>query len=235
MAGPDLLVQSILVACVAAIGASIGSFLNVCIYRIPIGLTVTQPRRSFCPSCRTQIRATDNIPVVSWLLLRGRCRSCHAPIPVWYFLVELFAGAGAGLAYLKSGLLGAALFLAVYSLLAYALRTRRTGHGIGAVFLSALAALVASLIFQRQPDLLSHFWKIAIGGLGGLLMIRAGYPETKQAFGVVIFLAALAGGWLGSLLAGGCLLVLRGRSFKTIPDVEDAIAIAFVSLGPLLS
>ena len=61
MIGSDLLFQSIELACVAAIGASIGSFLNVCIYRIPIGLTVVQPKRSFCPSCHTQVKAIDNL------------------------------------------------------------------------------------------------------------------------------------------------------------------------------
>ena len=82
MIGPDVLIQGLWLVCVAAIGASIGSFLNVCIYRIPIGLSVVQPKRSFCPSCRAQIKAIDNVPVISWLLLRGRCRACHVPIPV---------------------------------------------------------------------------------------------------------------------------------------------------------
>ncbi len=150
MIGPDLLFQGLLLACVAATGASIGSFLNVCIYRIPIGLSVVQPKRSFCPSCRTQIKAIDNIPVINWLLLRGRCRACHVPIPVWYFLIELFAGIGSGLAYLKSGLLGAALFLIVYSLLTYALRTARAGHSTKPRLLVLLILLAGVLYLQDR-------------------------------------------------------------------------------------
>ncbi len=74
-------------------GASIGSFLNVCIYRLPrTGLSVSRPRRSFCPTCGTAIQAKDNVPLVSWLRLGGRCRACRAPISSRYFLVELFTG-----------------------------------------------------------------------------------------------------------------------------------------------
>jgi len=71
-----------------ALSACAGSFLNVVIYRLPRGQSVTFPRRSFCPACGRGIRAWDNIPVVSWLLLRGRCRDCHAPISLRYPLVE---------------------------------------------------------------------------------------------------------------------------------------------------
>jgi leader peptidase (prepilin peptidase)/N-methyltransferase len=69
-------------------GALIGSFLNVCISRLPAGLSVVRPR-SRCPKCETPIAWFDNIPVISWLLLRGRCRSCRASISIAYPLVEL--------------------------------------------------------------------------------------------------------------------------------------------------
>lgn len=70
----------------AIFGLVIGSFLNVVIYRIPARRTLMG--RSHCPRCDTQIRALDNIPVLSWLILRGRCRNCHQPISVRYPLVE---------------------------------------------------------------------------------------------------------------------------------------------------
>ena len=70
-----------------AFGAVLGSFLNVCVYRIPAGESIVHPR-SRCPSCKQPIAWRDNIPIVSWLVLRGRCRWCLKPISVQYPLVE---------------------------------------------------------------------------------------------------------------------------------------------------
>jgi leader peptidase (prepilin peptidase)/N-methyltransferase len=72
-------------------GLLIGSFLNVCIHRWPRDLSVVSPR-SRCPACERQIAAYDNIPVISWLLLRARCRHCAAPIHWRYPLVEILTG-----------------------------------------------------------------------------------------------------------------------------------------------
>ena len=73
------------------LGLAIGSFLNVVIWRVPRKLSVVRPP-SHCPQCETPIRPSDNVPVLSWLLLRGKCRHCGKPIPVRYPLVE--AGCG---------------------------------------------------------------------------------------------------------------------------------------------
>ena len=85
------------------LGLAVGSFLNVVIYRVPRQESVVSPR-SACPSCGAPIAGRDNIPVASWLLLKGRCRACEAPISRRYPLVELataalFAGAGARLGF----------------------------------------------------------------------------------------------------------------------------------------
>jgi leader peptidase (prepilin peptidase) / N-methyltransferase len=72
-------------------GLVFGSFLNVVIYRVPRGQSVVKPR-SACPNCGTQIRSYDNIPVLSWVLLRGRCRDCGHPISARYAIVELLCG-----------------------------------------------------------------------------------------------------------------------------------------------
>jgi len=73
-------------------GLVLGSFANVPIHRWPAGGTVSEPKRSSCPNCGTQIRAVDNIPVISWFLLRGRCRECDAPISPRYLVVEIITG-----------------------------------------------------------------------------------------------------------------------------------------------
>ena len=83
---------ALLVIAAALYGTAIGSFLNVVIYRVPAGKSIVRPP-SACPSCGHQITARDNIPVVSWLLLRGKCRNCAAPISARYPLVELLTGA----------------------------------------------------------------------------------------------------------------------------------------------
>jgi leader peptidase (prepilin peptidase) / N-methyltransferase len=72
-------------------GLAFGSFLNVCIYRLPMGLSVVRPR-SACPNCKRQIAFYDNLPVLSWLILRGRCRHCKCPISPQYLLIELLTG-----------------------------------------------------------------------------------------------------------------------------------------------
>jgi leader peptidase (prepilin peptidase)/N-methyltransferase len=73
-------------------GLAFGSFLNVCIYRLPLDLSVVLPG-SACPRCKRPIAFYDNIPVISWLLLRGRCRNCKAKISPRYLFVELLTGA----------------------------------------------------------------------------------------------------------------------------------------------
>ena len=71
------------------LGAVVGSFLNVCIYRMPLDLSVNEPRRSFCPACKKQLKWHQNIPLLSWLFLRGRCANCGSRIAFRYFVVEL--------------------------------------------------------------------------------------------------------------------------------------------------
>jgi leader peptidase (prepilin peptidase)/N-methyltransferase len=76
----------------ALAGLAVGSFLNVVAYRLPLGLSLVHPR-SRCPGCETPVRPYDNVPVLSWVVLRGRCRSCAEPISARYPIVELTTGA----------------------------------------------------------------------------------------------------------------------------------------------
>jgi leader peptidase (prepilin peptidase)/N-methyltransferase len=97
---------------VFAVGACMGSFLNVCIGRWPEGLSVVKPR-SRCPKCGHQIKATENIPIVSWLLLRGRCSGCGERISIQYPIVELLVGLLWLAAFLQFGLSFSAFRVAV--------------------------------------------------------------------------------------------------------------------------
>src|SRR5687768_4200286 len=88
MIASDLpLVTGLIVGFTALLGLLVGSFLNVVIYRVPAGKSIVSPP-SACPSCGEQIRPRDNIPVLSWLMLRGKCRTCGLPISPRYPLVE---------------------------------------------------------------------------------------------------------------------------------------------------
>jgi leader peptidase (prepilin peptidase) / N-methyltransferase len=97
---PNLSVMSPLIA---IFGAVVGSFLNVCIARIPNGESIVYPT-SHCPKCRARIAVYDNIPLISYLMLHGRCRSCLEPISSRYFFVELLMGLFAAALYYRVGL-----------------------------------------------------------------------------------------------------------------------------------
>lgn len=90
----ELMPTGLLVGLVGFLGLLVGSFLNVVVHRVPAGLSVVNPP-SACPGCRNELRKRDNVPVLSWLLLRGKCRDCAMPISARYPLVE----AGTGVAF----------------------------------------------------------------------------------------------------------------------------------------
>jgi leader peptidase (prepilin peptidase) / N-methyltransferase len=85
-------VQYLFAAASFCFGSLIGSFLNVCIYRIPRNISVASPARPFCPNCQSTIPGYQNIPILSWVLLRGKCAACHAPISSRYLIVEALTG-----------------------------------------------------------------------------------------------------------------------------------------------
>ncbi|HUC30289.1 MAG TPA: prepilin peptidase [Candidatus Acidoferrum sp.] len=82
----------VITSAIFVLGLAFGSFLNVCIYRLPRGISVVTPR-SACPNCKHGIAIYDNIPVLSWLILGGRCRSCKSRISARYVMIELLTGA----------------------------------------------------------------------------------------------------------------------------------------------
>jgi prepilin signal peptidase PulO-like enzyme (type II secretory pathway) len=232
----ETFIHLILLMTCAAIGASVGSFLNVCIYRIPIGLTVTQPRRSFCPKCRQLVEARDNIPVLSWLWLRGKCRHCNAPIPIWYFLIELLTGLGSAIAYLRAGLVGAFCFVLFYSFAAYALRTARGGFPVGKRLTIATAVLGVLILALRPGSTLGFVLSLVIS-LFAAREIAARWSSTGVATDpnlkfVITICALVSGMWVavGVVVA----MILLGKFTKAeeyLPGYQDAVILLGVCLG----
>ncbi|MCA1963124.1 MAG: prepilin peptidase [Prosthecobacter sp.] len=174
-------------------GAGIGSFLNVVIYRLPRGISVNQPRRSFCPACKYQIPWHHNIPLLSWLLLRGKCANCGAGISARYFGVELL-----------TGLLFYGIFWRVggdWALI------REWGPQVLLLWLFA-SLLVAGSFIDIEHFILPH--EITIGGtllgLAGATWVPAMMGEALHLRG---FMMALASAALG--LGGLWLVVELGK------------------------
>jgi leader peptidase (prepilin peptidase)/N-methyltransferase len=167
-------------------GLTFGSFLNVCIYRMPRGLSVVSPR-SACPGCSKAIAFYDNIPVLSWLLLKGRCRGCRSPISARYALVELLTGLLWLGCYAEFGLTLALVKWAAFSFLLLGLvftdaetmllpdLLTLPGLALGLVF--ALFVPVNDLVAQLAPgmvpvplssDLSSRLFSLGDAALGAL-------------------------------------------------------------------
>lgn len=117
----DGVVQPVVMAYVFVFGAAVGSFLNVLVYRLPREISILRTPPSSCPNCSTPIRWYDNIPLISWLVLRGRCRDCQAPISLRYPLVELTSGVLAAAAVARWGLGVTAVEVAIFAWVSLAL------------------------------------------------------------------------------------------------------------------
>lgn len=86
------------------LGLCIGSFLNVCIYRLPVSRSIAKPARSMCPNCEEMIKFYDNIPVLSYIWLKGKCRNCNEPISLRYPMVEIISGLASLSVFLEFGI-----------------------------------------------------------------------------------------------------------------------------------
>ena len=237
-----------LVATAALFGAAIGSFLNVCIYRLPRrGLSVGRPVRSFCPTCGDAISARDNIPFVSWWLLGGRCRSCRTPIAVRYFIVEA---------------LTAALFAVVAYRFSASLLDGDGSWGGLIVWLLVIAALIVASFVDMDLRILPD--EITIVGMHILPIAIFAFPDivlhgvepsvasvlTQWSLGLEGWAAALPevvrGGWgyaavttfaaaLAFLVGGVSYRAYRARRLPDLPnrwrDVSLAATLSAISVG----
>jgi leader peptidase (prepilin peptidase)/N-methyltransferase len=196
LAGCLIIPDGLIIAFLFAIGACIGSFLNVVIYRLPRDLSLVHPG-SACPSCKTPIEFYDNIPILSWLLLLGRCRKCKTGISPRYIIIELFT---------------ALLFVALYWV--YFQTSLRKGIGgffdggfslylVHIIMLSAfIAASAIDLELQLIP--LSICWFVTIAGLAGSAAGIFFYnPAVIRSYGLFPVASAKV-----AILAAGALVGL---------------------------
>jgi leader peptidase (prepilin peptidase) / N-methyltransferase len=179
------------------LGAVVGSFLNVCIYRLPLDLSVNEPRRSFCPACKKPIPWYQNLPLISWFMLRGRCANCGNKIAFRYFGVELIT---------------ALLFLAVWRTFPWQIALAYW------VFVSLV--IVATFIdFEHFiiPD------QVTIGGTIAGLIASCAVPELMNCDSrVAAVIRAALGAALGYLallfvLEGGKLVFGKKRVRYDVP------------------
>jgi len=217
-----------LAAVALAPGLALGSFLNVVAARVPLKRSIVSPG-SACMSCGHEIAWHDNVPVVSWLALRGRCRSCGAAIPARYPAVELVTALLVAGCVWKFGLSGEALVAAFFCLALVAVSATDVEHRIipnRIVLPAAAAVLVVQTALRPSPE-----WAIGAFGASGFLLAAAlAYPRGMGMGDVK--LALLMGAMLGrsvtvalmlgmfAALVPGIALILRygqeGRK-KAIP------------------
>ncbi|MGH7608201.1 MAG: prepilin peptidase [Gemmatimonadales bacterium] len=171
-------VDAVIVAGAVVVGLSIGSFLNVCILRLPHDRSLMRPR-STCPHCKQPIAWRDNIPVFSWLWLRGKCRWCHGPISLQYPLIEALVGVLFGAAVLAYGPTLQAVSAAVFGTLLLGIAITDARHYLIPDEFT-LGGLVLGLLLALS------------GGVAGFLQALLG---AAAGFGL-LWVVALAGAWV---------------------------------------
>ncbi len=225
------------------LGAMVGSFLNVCILRIPEeGMSIIYPPDSHCPRCKAPIRWYDNIPILSYLFLRGRCRSCHLPISIQYPLIELLTAVMAVAVLKRFGLQWSTLviFLLVAALIVITFID--LAHWIipDEISLPGIPIGVAAAYFFGPPVFptwQNAVWGAVIGG-GALLSITLFYEYILKRPGMGlgdVKLLAMLGAFLGwkplflvvllasiqGLIAGAFLYLLGWKPELPYDDWED--------------
>jgi leader peptidase (prepilin peptidase) / N-methyltransferase len=216
------------------LGLCVGSFLNVCIYRLPLEQSLAFPA-SHCMTCNRRLSWFENIPVVAWLALRGRCRTCHTRISIVYPLVEAFAGVmfvWAAWQYGMSWLLLSRLLLGCMLIVLFFIDLR---HRILPNVITVPGTVAGFLLsFVAPPGWISSLIGLVIGGLIPLALAEA-YLKLRKIEGLGmgdVKMLALIGaflGWqlvlltlavasvLGSLVGLGLIVAKRGSMKLALP------------------
>ncbi len=209
------------VTLIGLLGAAVGSFLNVVIHRVPRGESIVSPP-SRCPACRASVSPRDNVPVLSWLLLRGRCRRCGHSISPRYPLVEVLTGAVFVLVALVRGVDDGLVLELPFAAVLVAVAAIDLEHRVvpnvivapAAVFGVAAAAVVAT-------GELAEMLAAGAGAFIAMLAIALAYPRgmgmgdvklsgTMGLYLGVSVLPALLVGFLAGTLVGVAILARRG-------------------------
>jgi leader peptidase (prepilin peptidase) / N-methyltransferase len=236
---PDILIWTY----AGLVGAAIGSFLNVCINRWPEGESVIRPR-SRCPSCEAAIAWYDNIPIASYALLRGRCRSCRAPISAQYPLIELATALIWVAAAVRFGLDLEALRSAIFlTLLLGIAMTDAKAMVIPDQF--SLGGALVGLVLAAVPGGFP-FVDALIGSIAGyalLMLVMWGGEKLfrKPALGLGdVHMMAMVGAFVG--LGGALLTVLLGSVLGLVIGVpilwwrgRSSVLGAYLPLGTFLA
>jgi len=221
------------------LGACIGSFLNVCIVRWPEERSILRPR-SRCPRCGNQLSWIENIPIVSWLLLRGRCRCCEERISVMYPVVELTVGLGWMAAAAHYGFTFTALRVAIFGTTLLGVGITDAKHYLipdGFTLFGLIFALVTSVIafFQNETQLFANPYDALVGACAGAGMIAIvgwlGEVVTKrEAMGLGdVTLMAFVGAALGPTRA--LITVFFGATLGALTFMGVVIPVAFMRRG----
>ena len=190
----------------AVIGAIFGSFFNVVAYRLPRGESLSRPR-SRCPGCATQIKAYDNIPVLSWLVLRGRCRACGTRISARYPLVEAGTALLCALVVVDQGfdedaVLGLAMVLLLVPVALIDLDTQTIPNKL--MIVGAVAA--PAIVLLTEPDAITEHLIACVAGGGFFLLAVLAYPRGMGMGDIK--LAAVLGLFLGRAVAPAIFIAL---------------------------
>jgi leader peptidase (prepilin peptidase) / N-methyltransferase len=224
------------------LGLMLGSFLNVVAYRLPRGESLATPA-SHCPGCDTPIKPYDNVPVLSWLLLRGRCRACGEPIAWRYPLVELATAVLLALTVVVVGAneevwLGLAFVLLLVPVTVIDIDFRIIPNKL---MIAGTVAAPAILALTRPEDIPEHL--IAAAAAGGFLLVAAiAYPagmgmgDVKLAFVMGLFLGREVGvAMLAGLLAGSVIGIAIMAKKGAAAGRKTAIPFGpFLALGALV-
>lgn len=227
-------------------GAVVGSFLNVCIYRMPLDQSVVSPG-SRCVGCGTAIRWYDNIPVISWLLLRGRCRFCQAPFSFRYPLVELITAVLSLLLFMKYGLSPSYGVMFIFCAALIVITFIDFDHQIipDELSLPGIVLGFISSFFLPEPGWISSLLG-AVAGWGSLALIFYGYlwlTGREGMGGGDAKLLAMMGAFLGLqaipfiIFASSLVGTVAGLSIMAVQRKDRHLAIPFgpyLALGALL-